>query len=65
MNKEWLFQYQYEKINEIIEKNDKVENYLNNQDSLILSIDSNQMNDIISFLDYEELLKIDTYISIL
>ena len=63
MNKDWLFQYQYEKINSLIEKNDKIKTNLNNQTPLNLSIDSNQMNDVISSLDYKELSKIDEYIS--
>ena len=63
MNKDWLFQYQYEKINSLIEEDDKVKNYLNNQNQIDLSIDSNQMNYIISLLDYEKLLTIDDYIS--
>jgi len=63
MNKNWLFQYQYQKINSLIEEDEKIKNYLGKQNQLDLSIDSHQMNDIISLLDYEELLKIDEYIS--
>ena len=62
MNKDWLIHYQYDKIKSLIEKIE-VNNYINNQNQLNLSIDSNQMNDIISLLDNEELLKIDEYIS--
>ena len=62
INKDWLIQYQYDKINSLIEKID-IKNYINNQNPLNLSIDSNQMNYIISLLDCEELLKIDEYIS--
>jgi len=63
MNKEWLLQYQYDKINKLIEDNGKLKNYLDKEKISNLSIDSNQMNTIISSLDYDSLLKIDDNIS--
>jgi len=63
MNKEWLFQYKYEEINKLIEKNDKIKDYLNKGDISNLSFDSIQMKEIISLLDYESLLTIDDNIS--
>ena len=59
INEDWLFQYQYDEINKLIEKNAKLKDYLNKKKISNLSIDSIQMNDIISLLDYDSLLKID------
>ena len=63
MNKEWLFQYKYNEINALIEKNEKLKDYLNKEKKLNLSIDSTQMSNIINSLDYDLLLKIDAYIT--
>ena len=63
MNKDWLFQYKYEEIYSLIEKNEKLRNYLNEKTILNLSIDSIQMNNIINLLDYDSLIAIDAYIS--
>jgi len=63
MNKKWLLQYQYDKINKLIEDNGKLKNYLDKEKISNLSIDSDQMNTIISLLDYDSLLKINDNIS--
>jgi len=63
INKEWLFHCQFDEINKLIEKNYNLKSYLNKEDITNLSIDSIQMNDIISFLDYDSLLTIDDNIS--
>ena len=63
MNKDWLFQYQYNEINTLIEKSEKLKDFLSQEDTLNLSIDSIRLNDIISSLDYDSLLKIDDNIS--
>ena len=63
MNKEWLFKYKYDEINKLIEKNDKLKDYLNKERISNLSFDSIQMNNIISLIDYDSLLEIDENIS--
>ena len=63
LNKEWLFQYQFDETYKLIKNNYKLKNYLNKEDISNLSINSTQMNDIISLLDYDSLLKIDDNIS--
>jgi len=59
LNKEWLSQYQFGEINKLIKNNYKLNNYLIKEEISNLSIDSIQMNDIISLLDYDLLLAID------
>ena len=63
INKDWLFQYQYDEINKLIEKNEKLKNYLYKENTSNLLIDSIQINNIISLFDYNSLLKIDYNIS--
>ena len=64
MNKEWLFQYKYEVINLLlIENEEKLEDYLNEEKISNLSIDSIQMNEIISLLGYDSIYEIDASIS--
>ena len=61
INKDWLLQYKYDEINKLIDKNEKLRFYLKKEKIFNLSIDSNLMNDIISLLNYDSLLKIDEY----
>ena len=63
MNKDWLFKYKYNEINNLIKKNEKLKDYLNKEETTNLSIYSIQMNNIISLLDYDSLLLIDESIS--
>ena len=63
MNKDWLFQYQYDEINKLIEKNDKLKNFLAKVSRSNFSIDSIQIDKIIPLFDYNSLLKIDNNIS--
>ena len=59
MNEKWLLYYKFKEINKLIEKNEKIKNYFNKVKLQNLSIDSNQMNTIISLLDHDPLLEID------
>jgi len=63
MNKDWLYKYKFEEINSLIENEEKLNDYLNKEKISNFSIDSIQMNDIISLLDYDSLFEIDVYIS--
>ena len=63
MNKEWLFKYKYDEIYKLIEKNDKLKDYLNKQNITNLSFDSIRINEIISLLGYDSLFEIDDSIS--
>ena len=63
INKDWLFQYQCDEINKLIEKNEKLKNYLYKENTSNLSIDSIQIDNIIPLFDYNSLLKIDYNIS--
>ena len=63
MNKEWLFNYKFKEINKLVEKNDKLKDYLSKENISNISFDSIQMKDIISLIGYDSLLTIDDSIS--